>query len=79
LISPKQLINLANGPGKICSAFGINKDHDGTDLNNNQIFILDNKMMSKFEIIETTRIGITKSTDLPWRYYIKNSPFVLKK
>jgi DNA-3-methyladenine glycosylase len=79
LITPKQLNNLTNGPGKICSAFGINKDFDGTDLNDNQIFILDNKMMTEFEIIKTTRIGITKSTDLLWRFYIKNSPFVLKK
>jgi DNA-3-methyladenine glycosylase len=79
MISEKQFINLTNGPGKICSAFGITKNCDGINLNKNHIFILDNKMISNFEIVETTRIGISKSTDLPWRFYIKNSPFTVKK
>ena len=78
-INDNELINLANGPGKICRAFKINKSHNGTDLTKNEIFILDNKDVPKNQIISTTRIGIKKSVDLPWRYYIKDNRFVSRK
>jgi DNA-3-methyladenine glycosylase len=78
-ISNNQFKNLTNGPGKICSAFGIDKKNDGIDLSKNHIFIVENSELWDFELIESTRIGITKSTDLPWRFYIKNSQNILNK
>lgn len=73
-----QLMNLTNGPAKICKAFGITKDENGIDLTENSIYILDAKLPPNSDIIKTTRIGIKKSVDLPWRFYIKNNPFVSK-
>ncbi len=70
---------LTNGPGKICQAFQINNAHYGIDLTGNDIYLLDNKMLNEKEIVTTTRIGIKKSIDLPWRYYLKDSPYVSKK
>ena len=29
-------------------------------------------------IVQTTRIGITKAVEQPWRWYLKNSPSVSK-
>jgi len=78
-ISEKEKINLANGPGKICSAFGIKRKENGTDLCGGEIFILNAKKITAGEIAEVARIGIKKSVDLPWRYYIKNNPYVSKK
>lgn len=78
-ISEKEKINLANGPGKICSAFAMARKENGTDLCSDSIFILNSKKIKPDEIAEVTRIGIKKSVDLPWRYYIKNNPFVSKK
>ena len=78
-LKEKELINLTNGPGKICQAFKINRTHNGIDLTDNEIFILDNTSIPKNQIISTTRIGIKKSVDLPWRYYIKDNRFVSKK
>ncbi|MGE5410968.1 MAG: DNA-3-methyladenine glycosylase [Clostridiales bacterium] len=75
-INDKELRNLANGPGKLCMAFGITKEYNGTDLSGERIFLLDQKKIPEENIISTTRIGITKSVELPWRFYIKNNPYV---
>jgi DNA-3-methyladenine glycosylase len=72
-------INLLNGPAKICQAFEINKKHYGTNLLENEIYLLEAGKVPKKKIIETTRIGIKKSAELPWRFYIKDNPFVSKK
>jgi len=78
-IEDNKLFNLTNGPGKICQAFQINKSHYGIDLTKDKIYLLEYKKIKEEEIICTTRIGIKKSIDLPWRYYIKDNPFVSKK
>jgi DNA-3-methyladenine glycosylase len=74
----KQHLNLSNGPAKLCKAFNITKDHNGIDLTGNSIYILDADLPLNSVIIKTTRIGIKKSVDLPWRFYIKDNPFVSK-
>jgi DNA-3-methyladenine glycosylase len=70
--------NLTNGPGKICQAFYIDRNDNGTSLSSDRIFILDSKKIITEEIMTSCRIGIKKSVDLPWRYYIKNNRFVSK-
>jgi DNA-3-methyladenine glycosylase len=78
-ISQKEKVNLTNGPGKICRAFDINKRHYGIDLTSDYIFLLDQPKLKPKEIAVSKRIGIRKSVHLPWRFYIKNNPFVSKK
>ena len=79
VITEKEKINLTNGPGKVCKAFNINRDYYGLDLTGNRVFILDNPKIKNKDIIVTKRIGIKKSVDLPWRFYIKDNPFVSKR
>ena len=79
LKNDKEKLNLTNGPGKICQAFKINRDHYGADLTGNEIFIIDQPAMDNKNIIVTKRIGISKSIDLPWRFYIKDNPWVSAK
>ncbi|MEJ2104222.1 MAG: DNA-3-methyladenine glycosylase [Ignavibacteriaceae bacterium] len=79
LKSEKEIINLTSGPGKVCQAFGIDRSHSGIDLTGQKIFILDAKRIPKSEIGVSKRIGITKSTELPWRFFIKNNPYLSRK
>jgi DNA-3-methyladenine glycosylase len=79
LLNEKEKFNLTSGPGKICQAFGINREHYGTDLTGDEIFILDQPAIDESTIVTAKRIGIRKSVDLPWRFYIKDNPFVSKK
>lgn len=78
-ISRKELLNLTNGPAKICKAFGIVRAQNGTDLCGDEIYILDSPKPNPKQICASARIGIKKSVDLPWRYYIKNNPFLSRK
>ena len=79
LKNEKEKLNLTNGPGKICQAFNINREHYGADLTGSQIFIIDQSTVKSKDIITAKRIGISKSVDLPWRFYIKNNPWVSVK
>lgn len=78
-ISEKEKINLANGPAKICQAFCITRKENGILLTGDTIFILDQPNLKNNQIGISKRIGIKKSVDLPWRYFIKDNPFVSKK
>jgi DNA-3-methyladenine glycosylase len=79
LLNERERFNLTSGPGKVCQAMGINKSHYGDDLTNSSIFILDSQKVRKDLIVVTKRIGIKKSVELPWRYYIKDNPYVSRK
>ncbi len=78
-ISNKELLNLSNGPGKVCLAMNITKSENGIDLLGDSVYILNEKIIPDEKIEITKRIGISKSAELPWRFYIKNNPFVSKK
>ncbi|MBT3273729.1 MAG: DNA-3-methyladenine glycosylase [Spirochaetales bacterium] len=67
---------LANGPGKLCRAFGIDKKVNGALLATGPVRILLDREAGINEIVVTRRIGITKGADLPWRFYEKGSPSV---
>lgn len=79
LLNEKERFNLTSGPGKLCQAMGINRSHYGIDLTKDKIFILDAPKISKNKVVKAKRIGIKKSVELPWRFYIKENPYVSRK
>ena len=72
----KELTQLTNGPGKVCKSFGISKNHSGVDLTKDRIYLEDALLRRNEEIGVSKRIGITKSIHLPWRFFIKNNPYI---
>lgn len=72
-----ELLSLCSGPGKLCTALGITKKLNDTDLNEN-IFLHDCDKLGKFEIRNSSRIGIKNGKELPWRFFVKDNPFVSK-
>src|SRR5690606_6877096 len=79
IITEKEKYNRTSGPGKVCDAFNITKEHYGIDLTGDQIFLLDRPKLKKNDIEVSKRVGIKKSIDLPWRFYIKNNPYISRK
>lgn len=72
------LINLTNGPGKLCTAFGLTTRHSGLDMTKNIIF-LQNDGYKPGKIIRTERIGIRDGRDKKWRFLIDGNKFVSKR
>jgi DNA-3-methyladenine glycosylase len=75
-ISEKEKKNLTNGPGKICKAFSIDKKLYGIDLTGDRVYLLNQPKINDEDLVIDKRIGISKSIDLPWRFYIKNNKYV---
>lgn len=69
--------DLCNGPGKLVQAMGIRPEHDKVSLWGNVVHITP-PVFSGFEMVKTTRIGITQGVDLPYRFYIKGNKHVSK-
>jgi DNA-3-methyladenine glycosylase len=71
---------LCNGPGKLVQAMAITRSMDGISLMQPPFYILSADIYPQqnqpFNIITTTRIGITQGSDLPYRYYIQGHPCV---
>lgn len=74
-----ELLNLTTGPGKLTEAFGITKEKLNNKKINTSMISIFNTNLTNFDTVSTTRIGISKATDWPLRYYIKNNPFVSRK
>lgn len=78
-ITEKEKFNLTSGPGKLCQAFKIDRSFSGLDLTGEKMFLVNGKKIKEDEIGVSKRIGITRSVDLPWRFFIKNNPYLSRK
>ncbi len=62
---------LAEGPGRLCQAFGIDRAHDGLDLlADGPIRIVDDGTPPPDHPACGPRIGITKGLDRNWRWWV---------
>jgi DNA-3-methyladenine glycosylase len=65
---------LCSGPGKLCQALAITRDHDGLPLDAPPFELLARRETPS--IATGPRIGITRATELTWRYGLEGSPFL---
>ncbi|HEY7125415.1 MAG TPA: DNA-3-methyladenine glycosylase [Ktedonobacterales bacterium] len=71
------LRDLSRGPGRICAALGLGKDENGLSFMGETLWLEDEPALPPDAVIATsTRIGITKATELPWRFYLAGNPYV---
>ncbi len=71
-----KVTNLCSGPGKLCSALGIDKKHNGLKLGK-EIKVYDDDFKAG-KIGKSSRIGIKDAQDLQWRFFIEGNEFVSK-
>ena len=72
---------LTSGPGRLAEAMGITRMHDnGKDLTtaDSDLWIADDGFRPK-KIAVTSRIGISKATEMPLRYLIADNEFVSRQ
>jgi DNA-3-methyladenine glycosylase len=65
---------LCSGPGKLCQALAITREHDGLALDAPPFQLLARRETPPIAV--GPRIGITRATELPWRYGLEGSPFL---
>lgn len=65
---------LCSGPGRLCQALGITKEHDGARLDRPP-FRLEPRA-EEAEVVSGARVGITRAVDLPWRYGLAGSRYL---
>ncbi len=74
--------NLTSGPGKLCIAMGIDRQLDGADLLGDNVWLEDFETVTPRGIAKGPRIGIDYAEawiDKPWRFWIKDNPYVSRK
>lgn len=70
---PRQL---CTGPGKLTQALGIGLELNGSSLVRGPVVILHREDEAPPPVTATTRIGITKGVELPWRFCLSGSRFL---
>jgi DNA-3-methyladenine glycosylase len=74
--------NLTSGPGKLCIALGIDRALDGANLLGNRVWLEEAEKIPRARIMSGPRIGIDYAAewkDKPWRFWVKDNPYVSRK
>jgi DNA-3-methyladenine glycosylase len=73
---PADAHRLASGPGNLTRALGVTLVDNGADLTRALLTIEPGLAPRAFTIASGPRIGITRSVELPLRFWIAGNPFV---
>lgn len=70
---------LCSGPGKLTEALDIDGALDGCDLTSKSGLSICDDGWLPTEVAQASRIGISRGTELPWRFYDASSPHVSRR
>jgi len=65
---------LCSGPGRLCEALGVTREHDGLALDRAPFEL--RAGAHPVEIATAPRVGISRATEFPWRYVLAGSRFL---
>jgi DNA-3-methyladenine glycosylase len=65
---------LTSGPGRLCQALAVTGDLDGAPLDHPPLELLPPE--TEPEIVTGPRIGITRASEVPWRYGLAGSSYL---
>ena len=73
----RRRVDLTNGPGKLTQALGVNDGaFHGTDLTRPPLYFAEDGTPPPDRPAVTSRIGISRGADLPYRFFVPGHPFV---
>jgi DNA-3-methyladenine glycosylase len=65
---------LCAGPGRLCQALGLTREHDGLRLDRPPFEL--HGRDGDVEVLAGPRIGLSVAVEEPWRYVLASSPFL---
>jgi DNA-3-methyladenine glycosylase len=65
---------LCSGPGRLCQALGVTREHDGLPLDAPPFELRPGAREAA--LVTGPRIGISKAAERPWRYGLAGTPFL---
>jgi DNA-3-methyladenine glycosylase len=65
---------LCSGPGRLCQALGVTREHDGLPLDDPPFRL--EASDEPVKVVAGARVGITRATELPWRYALAGSRYL---
>jgi DNA-3-methyladenine glycosylase len=68
---------LCAGPGRLCQALAVTREHDGLPLDQPPFELL--PRTEPPEILTGPRIGITQAADRPWRHVLAGSKYLSRR
>ena len=78
---PEKLEKVAAGPGKLCRELQIDESLKGVKAQPDSGIWVEARSHPKasLDITQTTRIGLSRGVETPWRWYLTDSPAVSRK
>ncbi len=68
--------DLTNGPGKLTQALGFDGAYHKVNLTRPPLYFADVEPDVAYPIETSTRIGLTRGVELPYRFFVLNNPYV---
>lgn len=75
----KEIEKLCSGPGKLCMAMGITREHYGMDLCGAGLYIAEGETISPERMLTTPRINVDyaeEAAEYPYRFVVRDSRFL---
>ncbi|RLE76115.1 MAG: DNA-3-methyladenine glycosylase [Thermoprotei archaeon] len=71
---------LTSGPARLTEAYGIDLSFNGWDLTEGRVlYIARGADVPDSRVAASTRVGVTKAREAPWRFYVRDSPYVSRR
>ena len=67
--------DLLRGPGRLGQAMGLHREHSGIDVVDGDLLSLSDDG-TRPEVVAGPRVGVALAADVPWRFWVANSPWV---
>lgn len=70
---------LTSGPGRLTQAMGITLAQNFCPLYVGRLRIVRGDVVAPGRVVQTVRVGIRQWADKPWRFYVRDNPFVSRR
>lgn len=72
----KRPIDLSNGPAKLVTALDLTGELKGQPIDGPAFYIVPGEAVLDSEVQTTSRVGLRRGAELPWRFLIRGNPWV---